>query len=508
MAAGQGAARALQTLLILPFENSARIPGLEWIGESFPEVMGERMGSATLYVVPRGDRAYAFERAGIPLSVRPSHATLFHIGQELDVDYMVLGHYVFDGQSFSAEAQVLDVKRLRLSPPVSESGPLPSLIAIQTALAWDALRAIDPGYGGARNEFLAEAPPVRLDAFENYIRGITATTQEEKIHKFREALRLNPDYVQAMVQLGDAYFADHDYAAAAGWYSRVPRADPEAREASFYAGLAYYYTGDLEKAESAFSYLASLFPLTEVYNNLGVVEARRGKRTAADYFQKAVEADENDPDYHFNLALALCRAGDLAAGAQQLRETLRLHPGDNDAKALLDATAGPDAGVRLQLPPERIKRNYDENSFRQLALEIENASEARLAKSDPQTRAAYHEERGREMLERKFIVEAGKQFREAIALDPGNAAAHAGLAAVLEASSDAAGARSEAQTALKLHPSPEAYLVLARLDLHDNHAEAAAAEVDQALALEPGNAAAGALKQTIAGKLAERAPRP
>ena len=52
-----------QTIVVLPFENESKAPGLEWIGESFPEVLGQRLANAALYVVSREDRAYAFDRA-------------------------------------------------------------------------------------------------------------------------------------------------------------------------------------------------------------------------------------------------------------------------------------------------------------------------------------------------------------------------------------------------------------------------------------------------------------
>jgi Flp pilus assembly protein TadD/TolB-like protein len=509
-AAAQSVSTAAQTLLVLPFENASKTPGLEWIGESFPEILGERMGSAALYIVPRQDRTYAFDRAGIPPNLRPSHATLFQIGEQMDVDYMVVGRYRFDGQSFSAEARLLDVKHLRLSTPIQESGPLNSLIAIETALARNLLRTLNPALEIGRSEMRTDSQPIRLDAFEDYIRGIVATSRPERIRKFREALRIYPNYFQAMLQLGETYFSAREYESAATWLSRIPRSDPAAREASFYAGLAYFYNGDFEKAENALGYLASVFPLTEVYNDLGVVAARRGKKTASEYFQKAVQADAADPDYRFNLGLTLYKAGDLAGATRQLREAVKLRPTDADARSLLDLASGKtDAASHPRLPSERIKRNYDETSFRQLALEIENMTEARLAKTDPRSHAAYHVERGHELLEQRFIGEAGKQFREAIGLDVNNAAAHAGLAAVLEASNDAGGARWEANAALNLQPLAEAYLVLARLDLRDNKLEAASANAERAAALQPANTAAADLKRTIAEKLEERMqPKP
>jgi Flp pilus assembly protein TadD/TolB-like protein len=502
----QSVSTTSQTILVLPFENASKAPGLEWIGESFPEILEERMKHAGMYVVPRADRTYAFDRAGIPANLRPSHATLYLIGEQMDVDYMVLGHYAYDGQVFTARAQLLDVKRLRLSPPVTESGQLTALIDIQKALAWGLMRGINPAYQVSRNEFIAGSPPVRLDAFEAYIRGITATNRPEKIRKFREALQVNPTYTQAMMQLGRTYFAAREYESAASWFNRVPRTDPAAREANFYAGLAYYYSGEYERAENALGYVASLFPLTEIYNNLGVVAARRGRKSAADYFRKAVQADDNDSDYRFNLGLTLYKSGDDAGAARQLREAVRLQPSDVEAKALLDSVSlKTDGNNRPRLPAERIKLNYDETSFRQLALEIQKTTEARLAKSDPRTHAAYHVEHGHELLQQGFIAEAGAEFREAVSLDPANANAHAGLAAVLEASNDPAGARREAATALQLQPSVEAYLVTAKVDLHDNKPQAAAANVDLALRLEPANAAAIALKRSIAAKIAEKA---
>jgi hypothetical protein len=44
----------------------------------------------------------------------------------------------------------------------------------------------------------------------------------------------------------------------------------------------------------------------------------------------------------------------------------------------------------------------------------------------------------------------------------------------------------------------EAYLVLARLDLHDNNTAASATNVSNALKLEPTNAAAQGMKQALA----------
>jgi len=500
-------------VLVVPFDNQSKAPGIEWISDSFPELLQERLNSATLFVLPRADRIRAYDRLGIPIELHPSRATLYRIAEQLDVDYVVLGLYRFDGRTFSTTAQLLDMRRQRLMPELTESGPLIQLIDVQTALAWDILHALRPEISISRQFYVAAAAPIRLDAFENYIRGVTALTAQEQIQHFREAVRLNPAYPAALLQLGKAYYRGRQYEQAVSALARVPENDPLAREANFYLGLAAYSQGDFQRAESAFQFVAARLPLAEVYNNLGVVTAHTDRKAAAEYFQKAIDADPNDPDYHFNLAIELYRTADVAGAAHQLRETLSLRSSDTAAKSLVDAIA-PDASASVRravvpatqkTPLERIRDNYDESSFRQLALKIDAIAEQRLAKTDPRTHAQFHSDRGHQLLAQGFLSEAEAEFREAVVLNSSNAEAHAGLASVLESENNPAAARSEAEEALRLRQFPEPLLVLAKLDLRDNRVEAAAEDIDKALRLQPSNAAALALKRAVAAKLAQEA---
>ena len=518
-----GAAQMLsgtRTVMVMPFENQTTAPGLEWISEAFPEVLSQRMQSPWLYIISHDDRTYAFDHAGIPLTVRPSRATVYRVAEQMDADYVVLGNYNFDGKTFIANAQLLDMKKLHLYPEVHSSGALTNLIDLQTMLAWELLQQMAPPPVITRDQFLKASTPIRLDAFENYIRGILATDQEQRIRYLRTAVKLNPSYTLAMLQLGKTYYRDHEYESAAAWFTRIPKDDPVAGEANFLLGMSEFYHGSFDKAFNAFNYLATRLPLTEVYNNLGVVDARRGRRASAvQYFSKAVNADPNDADYRFNLAVALFKNGDSSGAARQLREESQRNPSDGEAKTLLDminrgvapppavnASATAASGNALlppnqpRIPMERIKRNYDEASYRQVEMEINNLTEAKLAKTDRRTQATYHLERGKELLARNMPSQAESEFRSAISADHGNAAAHAQLAMVLEKKGDVANARAEAQTSVRLQPNVDGLLVLARLDLQHSQLQSAASEVDRALALQPADETAQALKHDIAAK--------
>ncbi|HKD92665.1 MAG TPA: tetratricopeptide repeat protein, partial [Terriglobales bacterium] len=336
---------------------------------------------------------------------------------------------------------------------------------------------------------------VRLDAFENYIRGITAPTHQEQIRRLKEAVRLSPEFERAMYQLGHADYESRDYQDAVTWLTKLHHDTADAREGMFYAALAAYSQGDYAHAEEWFGQLAARMPLTEVLNDLAVAQARLGKNTALQSFQRAVQADPNDPDYRYNYAVALYRSGDSGAAARQLREALVLKPNDTDAKSLLDAVSS--GAQPAKAPAERIKRNYDETAFRLAELEVERETEARLATADPATHARYHLERGRELFNEGLAAEAEKHFREACQLDPQNAAAHAALASVLEREGDVKNARTEAEAATSSSPSAEAYIVLTRLDMRAGDLTAAAMDVERALTLQPGNTAAQMLDREI-----------
>ena len=58
-------------------------------------------------------------------------------------------------------------------------------------------------------------------------------------------------------------------------------------------------------------------------------------------------------------------------------------------------------------------------------------------------------------------------------------------------------ARNEAVSSIRIKPSVDAYLVLARIDLQKNDFAASAAELQKALQLEPNNAAAIAVRHQL-----------
>jgi tetratricopeptide (TPR) repeat protein len=493
-------------LLVLPFENQTAQPNLDWISEASADILNRRLNAAGFLTISRGDRLYALDRLGLPLNFQPSRATTIRIAETLDANYVIVGSYTLQNGQLAAKAEILDVGALTLSPPLSRQADLKSLMDTLNSLAWDVARKLDPTYSVAQQTFLAADAPLRVDAFENYIRGVIDEAPLDRITHLKEAVRISPTFMPAWLALGRAYFSNQDYDQAAATLGHLSVDDPNALEADFYRGLSYFYTANYMKAEDAFAFVSLRLPLPEVVNNQGVAASRRG-RDSAPQFQQAIAADPRDEDYHFNLAIALRKRNDTPGAIREIDQALKLRPLDTEAQAFAavlkdpaSVKVNPDPGKAIPddtLPLERIKRSYSETGFRQAAFELEQVQAMRLATLPPATQADSLVKDGVQFLNRGLILEAEREFQSALKADPSSALAHAGLAQVREHSRDADAARQEAQKSLALSPNVPAHLVLARLDLAGNQLAPAATEVSQALKIDPASANALGMKQAI-----------
>jgi TolB-like protein len=181
-------------LLVLPFDNRTGQPSLEWIREAAPEILSSRFASAGFAPMSREDRRYALDHLGLPQGFHPSRASSLKLAETLDADSIVVGSYLADGTGIVAQAQVVDVSHLRMSEPVSARGEMRDLVSVFDSLAWKLTRQLDPGFSGSEETFLAAGAGLRLDAFEQYIRGITEPDQAERLRHLELAVKLSPEF--------------------------------------------------------------------------------------------------------------------------------------------------------------------------------------------------------------------------------------------------------------------------------------------------------------------------
>jgi tetratricopeptide (TPR) repeat protein len=484
-------------LLVLPFDNRTGQPSLEWIREAAPALLSSRFASAGFAPMSRADRLYALDHLGLPQGFQPSRASAIKLAQTLDADWIVVGNYINDGTAIIAEARIVDVPHMTMGNPVTMRGEMRDLIAVFDSLAWKLTRQLDPAFSVSQETFVAAGANLNLEAFEQYIRGITESDQPERLRHLQQAVKLSPGFAPAWMALGREDYQGQQYEQAAAAFAKVGRDDPDALEAGFYRGLSLMFSGNYSQAEVAFAGVARVLPLAEVLNNQGVAVSRQGHDATA-IFRQASTADPDAADYHFNLAVSLKRHGNGPEALSQLNQCLKLRPNDSEAANLLAAWKQP--GTTNTDPLERIERTFDEAAYHQAALMLDQMEATRLAALSSQERARTLTSQARDYLSRGLLLESERSYQAAVAADNTSEEAHAGLAEVRERTGDAAGARKEAQAALELQPSATAYLVLARLDFAASHLSDADREAAQALKLNPNSAAAQELLRQVAAK--------
>jgi tetratricopeptide (TPR) repeat protein/TolB-like protein len=500
-----------RVVLVLPFDNHSGNASLNWIGDSFPDTLNKRLNSAGFLTISHDDRQFAYEHLGLPAGFQPTRATTIRIAEQLDANYVIVGSYNVQpgsgggatGSHISIQARVLSIDDLRLSQPVEDSAELLRLFDAENAIAWKVARALDPHFQVSEQTFLAAPGAVPLSAFEDYIRGINATTDPERLKRLQGAVGLVSNYAAALLELGKAQYTQRDFEGAAVTLAKVPKTDPLALEANFYLGLANFNSANYAGAQAAFAFVGSRLPLPEVVNNEAVASSRQGKDSVA-LFVKASDADPSDEDYHYNLAIALFRRGDTAGAMREAESALKLKPADNEAVELQAQLKKVPAGTRLTedadsgfSPLERIRRSYSETGFRQAAFQLDQMRAMRMAMLPADKRAVEYTQLGREYLSEGLLPEAEVQFQDALTASPNSADAHAGMAQLREASGDPVKARDEAKSSLIMKPNAEALLVLARLDLADKQMAASAQDISQALKIDPKNSDAIALKLVV-----------
>jgi tetratricopeptide (TPR) repeat protein len=153
--------------------------------------------------------------------------------------------------------------------------------------------------------------------------------------------------------------------------------DMNYRSATFLLGLCRYRLKDFSGAEQAFSKVAESVPLNEVMNNLGAAQSRKNSAAAVGNFQRALEGDPNDPDYHFNVGYALFKDGNLAAAAERFRAVLDRDPDDTEATTMLGRCLQKqkiNRASRMEVQSEgleRVKETYEESAYLQLKAVLE-----------------------------------------------------------------------------------------------------------------------------------------
>jgi Tfp pilus assembly protein PilF len=494
--------------LVIPFENPAREARVHWLGEAGAMLLADDLNTLGSRAYTREERLDAFAELQVPPVATLSHATVIRLGQVVGATHVVIGSFRLAGTQLSVRAQNIRLDNGRMEQEILESGALEDLFAIF-------------GRVSRRLYSAGTAPPSinrpALSVFENYIKGLVATTATAKIGYLEAAVKLDPAFDRARLALWEVHHDEGNGQVALVTAAAVSEASPLYARARFCVGLSLIQLKRLDDAFATLRAMADRTPSATLLNNLGVIQLRRPATPqtgrASFYFNQAVKQDQDDPDYYFNLGYAYWAEKDAPSAILWLRETVRRSPADGEAHAVLAAAlqatgalseAARERELATQLSSlyadwakrpsgsepiprglERLKPTLEVSTLRR----ADNAIAA-TGQREQKELATFHLDRGRRFFEQGNNGEAVTELLRAVYLAPYESQAHLLLGRIYLRTGQLPAAIDAFKIALWSQESAEGRIALAQAYLQAKDNASARQALERALVLDPSSAEA------------------
>jgi len=331
------AAPEIRSLAVLPLDNYSGDPSQEYFAEGMTdELTGDLARMSQLRVISRGS---AMQFKG---DDRPSTP---EIARALDVDAIVEGSVLRDGDRVRITAQLIDARVDRLLWSRSFERNSNDVLELQDELATAIAREINVQLTPAEQSRLGNAPSVNPEAYDAYLKGRyffnrpSDENLQKAIDRFEDALALSPDFVPALSGLSDAYLwagynegfitASEARPKAKAAAERAIQLDDQSAEAhTSLAVFRLFYAYDWEGCEVEFRRAIELNPNYAFAHDqfaLGLAFQGRFDESIAES-RLAAELDPLNPQIPIDSIFALAWQGSHEAARDQARRAAELDP--------------------------------------------------------------------------------------------------------------------------------------------------------------------------------------
>ncbi len=239
-----------RSLAILPFRNLRQDPETDFLGFSLADAVITKLG----YVGA--------------LTVRPSSSIDKYRNQvidprkvaaELNVDTLLTGSFVKDGDDLRITTQLIDVKPDKILWRDSIDLKYDKLLTVQDRVAQQIIKGLELNLSPAEAANLKPEKPISTAAYEDYLRGIDLYSLNEfssAIDMLEKATALEPNYAPAWAHLGRAYTTNaslhfggrEEYGKAETAYEKAIALNPSLVEPRIYEANLFTDTGRVEQA--------------------------------------------------------------------------------------------------------------------------------------------------------------------------------------------------------------------------------------------------------------------
>jgi DNA-binding winged helix-turn-helix (wHTH) protein/TolB-like protein len=284
-------------LAVLPFQNLQENANTDFLGFSLADAIITKLG-------------YVSE-----LTVRPSYSVqkyrsqvidIPNVATDLNVDTLLTGTFLREGNDLRIACQLIDVKTENLLWKGAFDLKYDKLLTVQDQVAQQIIRGLELTLSASEAGRLKTDQTVSPLAYEYYLRGVDLYSKGDfamAIKMLEKSTELAHQFAPAWAHLGRSYTAN----------------------ASFQVGGAEHY----RKAEAAFARALYLQPdeidariyLANMFTDTGRVEQ------AVPLLREALRTNPNHAEIHWELGYAYRFAGMLAESVAECERARQLDPG-------------------------------------------------------------------------------------------------------------------------------------------------------------------------------------
>jgi adenylate cyclase len=337
------------SIAVLPFTNMSNDAEQEFFADGIAEdIITALSRYSSLFVIARNS---CFTYKGRAIDVK-------QVGRELGVRYVLEGSLRKSDERIRVTAQLVDAETGKHVWAERYDRDLAGIFAVQDEITDAVTTAIAPAVADAERHRAARKPPVSLDAWAAYQRGMwhlskrSADGEALAQNFFQQATDLDPNFSGGYTGLA---FAQRQAAVRAGSAStetlsvalarRAVALDGNDAEARACLGIMTLWQADYEGALAEIEAALAISPnLADAHGVLGSVLNWSGRRKEARVaLEKSIRLDPRNPNLAIRLLAVTVNfylSGEYDAAIEAAKRTIRAYPDDGSTYRWLAAALG------------------------------------------------------------------------------------------------------------------------------------------------------------------------
>jgi DNA-binding winged helix-turn-helix (wHTH) protein/TolB-like protein len=239
-----------RSLAILPLRNLRPGADTDFLGFSLADAVITKLGYVSALTVRP---SYAIEK------YRSQGIDIPKVAADLNVDTVLTGNFIRDGDDLRITSQLIDVKTQKILWRGTFDLKYEKLLTVQDNVAQQIIEGLELSLSPAEGERLKPEKPIDPLAYEYYLRGVDLYARSDfpmAIRMLEKSAEIDPNYALTWAYLGRSYNANasfqfggrEHYGKAQAAFERALFLQPAQIEAHIYMANLFTDTGRVERA--------------------------------------------------------------------------------------------------------------------------------------------------------------------------------------------------------------------------------------------------------------------